>query len=344
MSTKITLSQITSRGISAINDNFSIIANYLDNVISRNGDTPNSMSADFDLDGNDILNVGTVNADDILIDGSSIQDTVQQAIDAASNASVSEDILESVSSTVETRVVATQGQTVFTVALYAPGTGNVGVYVDGVRLDSTEYTETDSTTITLNTGINAGQVFTAYTRDFVDGRYTTLLSGGLDASASQTVVDVETLLGAKYTVGNKSLAVFVNGVFQEVGVHYNEDSVGTNITFTDSLDAGDRVSVISSTVSTADIGLKDTKVATGSSLFGSTIGAGVTQTHTVSVPGVNADEWVVSFNAASAMYIDGIVFDAYVDTDEVVIRGHNITAGTLTPPATDVKVKCFKVT
>ena len=56
---------------------------------------------------------------------------------------------------------ATQGQTVFTLTgeiTYTPGSGQLGVYINGVRQFPTEYTETASNVFTLTTGINAGDV------------------------------------------------------------------------------------------------------------------------------------------------------------------------------------------
>jgi len=56
---------------------------------------------------------------------------------------------------------ATQGQTVFTLTggiTYTPGSGQLGVYINGVRQFPSEYTETASNVFTLTTGINAGDV------------------------------------------------------------------------------------------------------------------------------------------------------------------------------------------
>lgn len=44
-----------------LNQNFQNIAEAFDNTLSRDGSTPNSMKADLDLDGNDILNVDNLN-------------------------------------------------------------------------------------------------------------------------------------------------------------------------------------------------------------------------------------------------------------------------------------------
>jgi hypothetical protein len=56
---------------------------------------------------------------------------------------------------------ATQGQTVFTLTggiTYTPGTGQLGVYINGVRQFPSEYTETASNVFTLTAGINAGDI------------------------------------------------------------------------------------------------------------------------------------------------------------------------------------------
>jgi hypothetical protein len=56
---------------------------------------------------------------------------------------------------------ATQGQTVFALTgniTYTPGSGQLGVYINGVRQFPTEYTETSSNVFTLTTGIDAGDV------------------------------------------------------------------------------------------------------------------------------------------------------------------------------------------
>jgi len=57
--------------------------------------------------------------------------------------------------------VATSGQKVFTLSAttYVPGTGNITVYKNGIRLRSTaDYTETNTSTITLVNGATAGDI------------------------------------------------------------------------------------------------------------------------------------------------------------------------------------------
>ena len=56
-------------------------------------------------------------------------------------------------SNTRTAITATAGQTVLTVATYTPGTNTMVVYVNGVKLNASEYTETNATTITVTTGL-----------------------------------------------------------------------------------------------------------------------------------------------------------------------------------------------
>ncbi len=55
---KITLASVASGyDLSKVNDNFQIIQEAIDNTLSRNGTSPNSMSADIDMNGNRVYNL-----------------------------------------------------------------------------------------------------------------------------------------------------------------------------------------------------------------------------------------------------------------------------------------------
>jgi len=71
---KLTLSDIQGQFGSTTehNNNFALIETALENTVSRDGTTPNTMSADLDLNSQDINNVDTVNANAIIINGTSI--------------------------------------------------------------------------------------------------------------------------------------------------------------------------------------------------------------------------------------------------------------------------------
>jgi hypothetical protein len=51
--------------IAAINANNSEIEDAIENTLSRDGTSPNQMNADFDMNGNDILNAGLINGVDV---------------------------------------------------------------------------------------------------------------------------------------------------------------------------------------------------------------------------------------------------------------------------------------
>ena len=58
-----------SSAVSAINDNFAAVETALENTLSRDGTSPNSMESDFDMNSNDILNAGDVEADTLTLNG-----------------------------------------------------------------------------------------------------------------------------------------------------------------------------------------------------------------------------------------------------------------------------------
>jgi len=55
-----------------LNDNFNDIANKIDTLLSRDGDIPNHMTAAIDCNHNDILNVGSLEVEFILIEGENL--------------------------------------------------------------------------------------------------------------------------------------------------------------------------------------------------------------------------------------------------------------------------------
>jgi hypothetical protein len=65
-----------------LNENFESLRNGFNNVVSLDGSTPNTMTADFDLNGNDLLNVSGVyvNGNNIL----NLLDTVTVSTSAPS--------------------------------------------------------------------------------------------------------------------------------------------------------------------------------------------------------------------------------------------------------------------
>lgn len=71
-------------GTTQLNNNFSAINTAFDNTLSRDGSAPNSMNADIDMNNNDILNVSSITATGITLNGVGITPTSVAATPAAS--------------------------------------------------------------------------------------------------------------------------------------------------------------------------------------------------------------------------------------------------------------------
>jgi len=82
-----TLSTIGSGfyGTTQLNDNFDNINTAFDNTLSLDGSTPNQMTADIDLNNNDVLNVSSLQATGITLNGVGITPTSVAATPAASS-------------------------------------------------------------------------------------------------------------------------------------------------------------------------------------------------------------------------------------------------------------------
>ena len=78
MSKKANLNTIvnSTNSFSAINAELDKLNEQFENTVSRDGSTPNNMDADFDLDDNDLLNVGVINARSILLSGTSLTQSI----------------------------------------------------------------------------------------------------------------------------------------------------------------------------------------------------------------------------------------------------------------------------
>lgn len=86
MGTKVTFNNITAgyQSADALNAIFDLIEGEFDKCLYTTGLAPNSMSADLDMNSNDILNVGTIAVDDITVDGQSLGTSVTNAATSAS--------------------------------------------------------------------------------------------------------------------------------------------------------------------------------------------------------------------------------------------------------------------
>jgi hypothetical protein len=87
---KVTITPLTTlsnslSAVNTINTNFSRIATALEKTLSRDGTAPNNMTADIDLNNNDLLNVGYVQANDIMVGGVTLTDRLDYIIEVGEN-------------------------------------------------------------------------------------------------------------------------------------------------------------------------------------------------------------------------------------------------------------------
>jgi len=84
---KITIPDINAdyAATSSINDAFDSIETAIENTLSRDGTTPNSMSAELDMSSNDINNARNVNCDNVIAGGQTLVPSSVVAIDTASS-------------------------------------------------------------------------------------------------------------------------------------------------------------------------------------------------------------------------------------------------------------------
>lgn len=69
-------------GVAKINENFDRLEDAIENTLSRDGTLPNQMNADLDLNNFDLLNVGIIDAEDVVIDGGTVTGILERANEA----------------------------------------------------------------------------------------------------------------------------------------------------------------------------------------------------------------------------------------------------------------------
>lgn len=303
---KLTLTPITSgyASVAQLNNNFTAITAAFENTLSRDGTTPNQMGADLDMNNHSLLNVDSINGleasaladlstvlaecqtiydnfDDRYLGVKAVAPTVDNDGDVLTQGSLYFNSVDknmyvwtgtvwrkfNELSVLREEIIATSGQTVFTLSTltYTPGVNGLFVYVDGVRQFDSAFTEDSSTQFTLSEGVPAGTVVLAESGAYSAGLLlnnasavsftpTGDISAG-DVQAALTELDDEkfansvsvedTLLG-RYTTGA--------GVIEEITVG-SELDISTGSLIINSLHNG----VTATTQSAAD---NSTKVAT----------------------------------------------------------------------------------
>lgn len=130
----------------------------LDRTLFRDGQVPNSMTADLDMAGKRILNSSASASDPQSVP------TFGQVTDYVNSKS------SGLVAQKTERIIASPAQTVFTLTtmLYQPNTNNLAVYVNGVRKFVTfDFTETSSSVVTFLVGMVGGEKVDFVTNDYV---------------------------------------------------------------------------------------------------------------------------------------------------------------------------------
>lgn len=78
----VELNTLPSNNINNIDSNFERVEEALRDAVSRSGEGPNQMNADLDMNSNDLINVATIDAEDINIDGVNLSDRLEEVVDA----------------------------------------------------------------------------------------------------------------------------------------------------------------------------------------------------------------------------------------------------------------------
>jgi len=142
---------------------------------------------------------------------------VGSGITMSDDGSVTDITIPTITRTV-TRVVATDAQTAFTVAEY--DSSLIDVYLNGVKLDSTEYATTNSTTITLTTGASTGDIFESVS-------YSNFNGVSVDSATTATTATTAT----NVTVADESSDTTCFPLFTTAATGNLPPKSGSNLTF-----------------------------------------------------------------------------------------------------------------
>lgn len=147
------------------------------------------MTGDLQMNSNDILNAGQVAASTIVLNGVAL---------------TADNPINSDTTVTTTRIVATAGQTVFTVPSYSVGINAIQVFLNGVKLSvATDYAETNTTTVTLSSGASSGDVFEALIGSTVtdannyDSALVTYTQGGTGSVATNVRAKLQETVSVK---------------------------------------------------------------------------------------------------------------------------------------------------
>jgi hypothetical protein len=128
-------------------------------------------------------------------------------------------------------------QTIFTTPTYTPGTGQLRVYVNGVRQFGSEYTETSNTVVTLGTGATSGDVILLEVDGYINNPYyaNTIafsVNGNISSTANtiQLAIDGLTSKLTTYYANTQYGTTFSNTVSFTANTSFSSNASFTGIT------------------------------------------------------------------------------------------------------------------
>jgi hypothetical protein len=190
MAVEINLTDIGSGyNRTTINDNFAAIAAAFEVSLGRAGTTPNSMETDLDLDSNDLLNVGDINASRIFIDG---EEFVPASVSAVGDRGWSPSFA----------VVSDSARRVLQLTGYVGGEGteptdNVGQYVGATQMETLVANGVDIRGAQGASGAGTGDMLAAQNLNDVVSKPTAFANIKQNASETATgVVELATTVEA----------------------------------------------------------------------------------------------------------------------------------------------------
>lgn len=157
---KVNLPRLSAGGfgsVTLINQALAEIEAAFENTVSRDGDLPNQLQFDLDLNGFNILNSGNSDDPNRLVEYQELVDYVQGAAAGL--------VVQRIQN-----ITATSGQTVFTLTdfEYQTGSNNLAVYREGVRqVKDVDYVETSASVVTFLAGVTINDVVSFVNNEFV---------------------------------------------------------------------------------------------------------------------------------------------------------------------------------
>ena len=222
----VTSITVPSAGFSTISIDFNgingIFAKTENKFSATEGQT--SFSVDYEVGYIDVfLNGVRLNSDNFTAtDGGTVGLTSAASAGDAVDIIVYEPQASATPKRVVTNATATAGQTAFTVPSYDTGSNSMDVFLNGIKLDSAEFTETNGTTVTLAVGaaLNDELQFISYESD---NNFWSLNGGTLHRTSASNPVAIGTNTSAAdyLTVGQPGAAgtsLFVHGGARITGI------------------------------------------------------------------------------------------------------------------------------